>query len=68
MKPKKDITAYSNTIDGERGNYNWRARFDWTNGFVGIDQFEGKHVNDRVLLSPMQAREFVRFVKECGLK
>lgn len=58
----KGRTYYSERIKGERGNYNWPARFDLTNGFVGVTQFDGDEVKDRILLSPKQVRELNAFL------
>lgn len=58
-----DETKYSEKITGERRNYNWAVRFDITgNGFVGITQYDGDTVKDRVLLSPDQVAKLSRFV------
>jgi hypothetical protein len=55
-------TRYSEKIKGDRGNFGWLARFDMTGGHLGITQFEGDAVNDRVLLSPAQVQELLDFV------
>lgn len=56
-------TTYSEKIKGARGNYGWDVRFDLTeNEYLGITQFEGEVVKDRVVLSPAQVRELVEFV------
>jgi hypothetical protein len=55
-------TTYSEKIKGDRGNFDWQVRFDLTDGFLGITQFDGEAVKDRVLLSPAQAKELVEFV------
>lgn len=58
-------TVYSERISGERGNYGWSVRFDMTDtGFLGISQFDGEQVKDRVLLSPDQVSKLSRFVSE----
>ena len=50
-------------IAGDKSNYQWGARFDVTGrGYVGITQFDGGVVKDRVLLSPKQVSELVAFV------
>lgn len=54
-------TSYSEKIKGSPRNYGWTVRFDLTNGCLGITQFEGETVKDRVLLSPAQVRELVNF-------
>jgi hypothetical protein len=66
MSKIKDKTVYSESIDGERGNYYWPVCFDMTRGYVGITQAENKdsvEVKDRVLLSPAQFRELIKFVR-----
>lgn len=57
-------TRYSDTIKGSRGNFDWLARFDLTNGHLGITQFEGDAVKDRVLLSPAQVQELLNFISK----
>jgi hypothetical protein len=54
-------TTYSEKIKGSPRNYGWAVRFDLTDGYLGITQFEGEAVKDRVLLSPAQVRELVNF-------
>jgi hypothetical protein len=58
------LTIYSKEFQGERGNYKWPVRFDLIDGFVGITQFDGKEVKDRVLLSPKQMRELLTFIRK----
>lgn len=55
-------THYSEKLKGARGNCNLQARFDVTDGYLGITQFEGEAVTDRVLLSPEQAQALFDFV------
>lgn len=65
MKRKKGDTVYSETIKGMRGNYDWPARFDFTDGFLGVTQFdETGTYKARVLLSPEQVKLLVGFVIE----
>jgi len=59
----KGVTQYSTKIEGTWGNYNWPVSFDISNGFVGINQYEGETIKDRILLSPLQVQEFIAFVK-----
>lgn len=61
QKMAKGETIYSEDIEGTQGNYNWSVRFDETNGFIGISQGHGEVVPGRVLLSPNQVSELVRF-------
>jgi hypothetical protein len=56
------MTYYSLKIDGAAGNYNWPVSFDFTDGFLGINQCKDR-CNDRVLLSPRQVEELIAFVK-----
>jgi hypothetical protein len=62
MSDRPGITRYSDRIKGAPGNYNWIARFDMTDGFLGITQIEEGAVKDRVLLSPAQVREMLDFI------
>lgn len=65
-----DVTIYSQTVEGDKGNYSWSVRFDKTRskkhthepGYIGISQFEGGKMQERVLLSPTQAKELVEFI------
>jgi hypothetical protein len=65
MKPPILPIVYSKKIKGARGTYNWPARFDWTDGFVGITQFKDNRNSQRVLLTPAQVAKLVKFIKEC---
>lgn len=57
-KLSADEARYSEKIPGEAGNYDWPARFDISGcGFLGISQN-----NERVLLSPKQVRELLKFI------
>jgi hypothetical protein len=56
-------TYYSERIKGERRNYNWPVRFDLTDGLLGITQLGDETVRDRVLLSPKQVQEMLKFLK-----
>ena len=55
-------TTYSKRFDGDRGNFKWPARYDLTDRYLGITQFEGDQVKDRVLLSPDQVKELIDFI------
>jgi hypothetical protein len=59
----KGRTYYSDKVKGARGNYNWLARYDLTDGYLGISQIEGDKVKDRVLLSPKQVKELIEFAQ-----
>jgi len=63
MKPKKEITYYSPEVKGAVGNYNWSARYDYTDGFIGINQ-DGNDGLERVLLSPNQVRKLIAFIND----
>lgn len=57
-------TTYGDMIKGDRRNYNWASRFDLTeDGYLGITQFDGVTVKDRVLLSPKQVKELAAFIE-----
>jgi hypothetical protein len=60
----KGRTYYGEKIKGSPGNYGWQVRFDVTNGYLGISQYDGEILKDRVLLSPAQVRQLVEFVAE----
>jgi hypothetical protein len=62
MAKNSGRTIYGEKIKGVPGNYNFAARFDITDGYVGITQYDGEAVTDRVLLSPAQVRELLNFV------
>ena len=50
----REVTRYSDRIKGQRENWIHGVEFDDTNGFIGISQFQGERLIDRVLLSPAQ--------------
>jgi hypothetical protein len=61
----KGDTTYSEKVKGDRGNFGWEVDFDFTDGYVGIDQFdENGKLKDRILLSPAQVSKLSRFVSE----
>lgn len=64
MADLRGRTYYSEKIKGDRGNFEWLARFDRTDGYLGITQFDGDAVKDRVLLSPAQIRQLLEFVNQ----
>lgn len=57
----RGTTRYSDKVPGAEGNYRHAARFDVTNGYIGITQWTDASV-ERVLLSPAQMRALVAFV------
>jgi hypothetical protein len=59
--PKRGTTYYSPNVPGSPGNFNHRAQFDYTDGYIGITALP-----DRVLLSPAQYRVLVAFVVACA--
>lgn len=66
LKRAADVgyTVYSDEMAGDDGNYDWSIRVDYTaRGYVGITQYEGGCVKDRVLLTEAQWRAAVRFVE-----
>lgn len=65
---KNTVTHYSDKIEGTTENYDWSVRFNDTDGCVGITQFEGNTVKDSVLLSKLQVRELIAFVKRHSSK
>jgi len=68
MQKTNGVTDYSDVVEGARGNYDWPVRFDYTDGFVGITQYEvyesvgQRQVKDRILLSPEQWQSLAEFV------
>lgn len=62
-------TRYSDTIEGDKRNFDWMARFDDTDGYIGITQSDNPRRNDtsRVLLSPDQVKALMKFVKQKDL-
>lgn len=64
----KGITHYSLKIEGAPCNYRWSVQFDITDGIVGIDQYVDGELKDRVLLTDMQVKELIAFVRRNGGK
>lgn len=62
MATEEGVTNYSEKIDGEKRNHHKTARFDLTDGFLGITQTDSDRVVDRVLLSPHQVKKLLAFV------
>lgn len=63
MARRKDITYYSDKVEGSNGNYHWPCKFDITNGYLGITSYEDEGSVERVLLSPKQVAALIRFVE-----
>jgi hypothetical protein len=61
-------TTYSANVPGAAGNYHWSARFDRTDGFLGITQERDDGPHERVLLSPAQVRALLRFIRPLPAK
>jgi hypothetical protein len=59
-------TRYSPTIPGTTGNHRRAARFDWTDGHIGITAMPhtGDDPIDRVLLTPGQWAALLAFVQK----
>ncbi len=57
----KDETTYSKKFKGDKGNYGWAVSFDVADGYVGINQHADDGM-DRVLLTPSQMKELLRFL------
>lgn len=56
---------YSKYIAGNKGNYDWKVRFDRSqHGYLGIsqDHSPGSHGIERVLLCPRQVNELLKFL------
>jgi hypothetical protein len=58
------LTYYSETIEGHSRNFDLGARFDMSDGFLGISQKEGDKWTERVLLSPAQVQALQNFIAE----
>ena len=65
MNAKKkypDQIHYSKNIPGDSGNYDWAVSFDFSQGYVGINQIQnGNKAEDRVLLSAKQVEALIAF-------
>lgn len=55
-------THYSTDLPGDRDNHKWPAQCDFTDGYIGITQAQPEP--ERVLLTPRQFDELVRFVEQ----
>ena len=60
----KGATTYSGVVNGDAQNHKLPVRFDVTDGYVGISQYDGTLVADRVLLSPKQVQALVQFMRK----
>lgn len=60
----RGITKYSHPITGTTTTHNLTARFDMTDGCLGISQWEGTEIKDaeRVLLSKAQVKALIGFL------
>jgi hypothetical protein len=56
-------TRYSARIKGQASNWDLAAKFDMTAGHLGITNYDGPKVTNRVLLSPEQVRELKKFLR-----
>ncbi len=65
MATETGITTFSKKVPGRKENFNWDVSFDETDNFIGISQYEkgNEGWNQRVLLSPRQVDELIKFVK-----
>jgi hypothetical protein len=58
-------TKYSKDVKGTKTNWGYTARFDITNGLLGISQWgkaSGFETSHRVLLSKSQVKAMLKFV------
>lgn len=60
---EEGLTIYSDAVEGETGNWDWRVKFDITDGYIGITQWNDDS-SDRVLLSPRQVQALKRFIEK----
>lgn len=59
----KGITKYSRVVEGTATNHSLNARFDLTDGILGISQWErGAKSYERVLLNKKQVQELQQFL------
>lgn len=59
------LVVRSKKFPGDRGNFDWEAQFDLTDGYLGLTQDQGDPNGlQRVLLSPGQKRALLAFLKE----
>jgi hypothetical protein len=62
---KEGEFRYSGKIPGNARNHRFAQRFDINyDGYLGIQQFDGAKVADRVLLSPAQVKALLAFLKK----
>lgn len=62
--PGKGETWYGDKVAGDTRNHKQAVRFDVTDKYVGIAQFdESGTVNGRVLLTPKQAKSLAEWIK-----
>ena len=52
---------YSDKVKGDARNFDQAVKFDKQEGYIGITQYDGDSVRDRVLLSPKQFEALKRF-------
>lgn len=52
---------YSDKVQGDAQNFNQSVKFDKQEGYIGIIQYDGDAVRDRVLLSPKQLKALISF-------
>jgi hypothetical protein len=62
---EREQIRYSTKIPGNHRNHGWAVRFDYSDKYVGIDQYVEGGI-DRVLLTPAQAQELVNFIANKG--
>ena len=57
---------YSKEIKGTTANFDRSVKFDYDGGYIGVSQYELGDLIDRILLSPHQAEELIRFIEAKG--
>lgn len=63
MKPEKDRTYYSPQVKGDDRNYRWDSSFDYTDGYIGINQTSNGKL-ERILLLPAQVKSLIAFATD----
>ena len=60
---KEDEIKYTDKLKGDKGNYGWVARFDLSNGYLGITEWLDDNKIERILLCPAQVEALQEFLR-----
>lgn len=58
----RNSVRVSDKINGDDSNYKWVVRFDGIGATIGITQWSDGGQVQRILLSPAQAKELIKFI------